>query len=290
MVELTNDGSGYVGTIYVGSNDNPVKVLFDTGSDYLALTSSLCLDPKLGKKEEDEAVYDPKSFTYKSSGKDLRKCKSTAYNVGESTSAKAMGGESEQLDFGSAKLNGKLYQDKTCAGQSKEACANLEFLALYQAKGLDDTDGILGLAVHPDANKKALSYVWQLKQQGIINNALVSFSFSGPGQSDGSYAQFGGINENQIVGGAGGLEKMQTKSHRVDNSVKQWALDGQSMLYGTEECTKTKSYSAIMDSGSSYIGLPSDVFWELKTKWKKDVPDMDCVIDDNFCQVMTPCD
>lgn len=95
MVELTNDGSGYVGTIYVGSNDNPVKVLFDTGSDYLALTSSLCLDPKLGKKEEDEAVYDPKSFTYKSSGKDLRKCKSTAYNIVESTSAKAMGGESE---------------------------------------------------------------------------------------------------------------------------------------------------------------------------------------------------
>jgi len=49
-VDLNNDdGAGYVGTIYVGSNDSPAKVLFDTGSDFLALTSDLCLDPKLGK-------------------------------------------------------------------------------------------------------------------------------------------------------------------------------------------------------------------------------------------------
>lgn len=49
-VNLSNDdGAGYVGTIYVGSNERPAKVLFDTGSDYLALTSDLCNDPKLGK-------------------------------------------------------------------------------------------------------------------------------------------------------------------------------------------------------------------------------------------------
>ena len=49
-MDLTNeDGAGYVGTIFMGSNDAPVKVLFDTGSDFLAITSDLCLDPKLGK-------------------------------------------------------------------------------------------------------------------------------------------------------------------------------------------------------------------------------------------------
>lgn len=48
-VDLTNDdGAGYVGTIYMGSEETPVKVLFDTGSDFLAITSDLCLDPKLG--------------------------------------------------------------------------------------------------------------------------------------------------------------------------------------------------------------------------------------------------
>ena len=42
-VNLSNEnGLGYVGTIYIGSQ--PAKVLFDTGSDYLAVTSSLCND------------------------------------------------------------------------------------------------------------------------------------------------------------------------------------------------------------------------------------------------------
>ena len=98
------DGAGYVGTVYVGSNDSPARVLFDTGSDYMALTSSLCNDPKLGKKEEDEPVFDSKTLSFKPSGKDHRKCKSIAYDIKESSSAHAMGGDDEHLDYGSAKL------------------------------------------------------------------------------------------------------------------------------------------------------------------------------------------
>ena len=49
-MDLNNeDGAGYVGTIYLGSEGQPAKVLFDTGSDFLAVTSDLCLDPSLGK-------------------------------------------------------------------------------------------------------------------------------------------------------------------------------------------------------------------------------------------------
>jgi len=109
-VDLTNDdGAGYTGTIYVGSNETPAKVLFDTGSDYLALTSDLCLDPKLGKQEEDVPVFDKTTFSYVPSGKDHRKCKSTAYMSKESETSHALGGEDEQIDYGSAKLAGKLY-------------------------------------------------------------------------------------------------------------------------------------------------------------------------------------
>ena len=51
-MDLTNeDGAGYVGTIFLGSEDQPAKVLFDTGSDFLAVTSDLCLDQSLGKQE-----------------------------------------------------------------------------------------------------------------------------------------------------------------------------------------------------------------------------------------------
>lgn len=124
-VDLTNeDGAGYTGTIYLGSTDKPVKVLFDTGSDFLAVTSSLCDDPKLGKQEERTAVFDPKSLTYKPDSRDLRKCKSIAYNIKDSESSKALGGDDERLDYGSAKLQGKLYQDRTCIDGNKTACTN----------------------------------------------------------------------------------------------------------------------------------------------------------------------
>jgi len=115
-VALSNpDGNGYIGTIYLGSEQKPAKVLFDTGSDYLAVTSSLCNDKSLGQKEIDEPVFDSVNFAYMPSGKDHRKCKSTSYNIAQSTSAKAMGGDDEKLDYGSAKLSGKLYTDQVCA-------------------------------------------------------------------------------------------------------------------------------------------------------------------------------
>jgi hypothetical protein len=110
-VELKNDeGEGYVGTIYVGSEEKPINVLFDTGSDFLAITSDLCMDPKLGKVVEDVPVFNTTSLAYEHSGKDNRKCKSMAYASKGSTSAKAIpSADDEKLDYGSAKLQGKLY-------------------------------------------------------------------------------------------------------------------------------------------------------------------------------------
>lgn len=125
-----------------------------------------------------------------------------------------MGGDDEHLDYGSAKLQGKLYQDRTCIDQNKTSCANFEFLALYQAIGLDDTDGVLGLAVHPDPKRRNLNYVWNLKNSGLIDRAIVSFSIAGPNMDDQSYATFGGMNPEQIVGGTAGLHKMSTTAYR----------------------------------------------------------------------------
>jgi hypothetical protein len=147
-------------------------------------------------------------------------------------------------------------------------------VALYQAKGLDDTDGILGLAVHPDIKRRNLNYVWQLKNKGLIDRAIVSFSVAGPNMADNSFAIFGGIDEGQIVGGIGGLKKMQTMAYRPDwtESVKQWALEGQTLFYGEEECQKIgheKKYPAIIDTGSSNLGVPADIYGNLKEKWAK---------------------
>lgn len=44
-------GAIYVGKLVISDQHQPVNVIFDTGSDYLAVTSSLCGDTKYGNKE-----------------------------------------------------------------------------------------------------------------------------------------------------------------------------------------------------------------------------------------------
>lgn len=47
-LESRNDAV-YLGTVYLGSpNSQPATVVFDTGSEYLAVTSSLCDDETSG--------------------------------------------------------------------------------------------------------------------------------------------------------------------------------------------------------------------------------------------------
>lgn len=61
--------------------------------------------------------------------------------------------------------------------------------------------------MHPEKENRDLNYVMQLKANGLIDNAMVSFSTAGPG-NPGSFAVFGGFDPNQIVGGTNGLHKM----------------------------------------------------------------------------------
>jgi hypothetical protein len=117
---------------------------------------------------------------------------------------------------------------------------------------------VLGLAVHPEKENGDLNYVMQLKKNGLIDSAMVSFSTAGPGEA-GSFAVFGGLDPNQIVGGVQGLHKMQTLAYRPDwtQSVKQWAIEARGIRYGNEEyLLGQKSFPAIIDTGSSNLGIP----------------------------------
>ena len=54
--------------------------------------------------------------------------------------------------------------------------------------------------------KKKLHYLWSLKDNGIIDRAMVSFSITSKEIGETPYALFGGYNSTQIVGGAEGLK------------------------------------------------------------------------------------
>jgi hypothetical protein len=77
-------------------------------------------------------------------------------------------------------------------------------------------------------SKKKLHYLWSLKDNGIIDHAIVSFSVTSKEMGETPYALFGGYNSSQIVDGNSGLKTFKN----FDNWLGTWALEGQGMYYG----------------------------------------------------------
>jgi hypothetical protein len=69
-----------MGTIYMGSpNSQPAKVVFDTGSEYLAVTSALCDDNTSGNFKFKK--YDPVSGSFVQRDQLNKRCETNAYDM-----------------------------------------------------------------------------------------------------------------------------------------------------------------------------------------------------------------
>ena len=63
-------GAIYVGKMFISSSLQPLRLIFDTGSDYMAVTSELCSSSKQSlaqreneskNKEKDDQLFDPET-------------------------------------------------------------------------------------------------------------------------------------------------------------------------------------------------------------------------------------
>jgi hypothetical protein len=61
--------------------------------------------------------------------------------------------------------------------------------------------------------------------------------------------------------------------------------DGKSLSYQGQ----TKSFPAVIDTGSSFIAVPPEEFTQLQGSWEKNIPNLDCKTDPTFCQVHSNC-
>jgi len=301
---ISKNDAVYLGTVYMGSpKSQPARVVFDTGSEYLAITSVLCDDETAGNYKFKK--YDPISGGFVDRDQMHKRCKTMSYDMHGSDSNKILSKASSKLTYGSAKLQGFIWQDYTCIQPLKDQpmsavqlkielkqnkCAFFQFLALYKSQGLGhDSDGILGLSPHKDMKKKKLHYLWSLKDNGIIDRAMVSFSITSKEMGETPYALFGGYNSSQIVGGAEGLKTFRN----FENWLGTWALEGQGMYYGEKPMQKPgedTSYPAIIDTGSSQLSIPPDVFEKIRLEWQQALPNLDCSTDKTFCHVKDSCE
>jgi len=50
------------------------------------------------------------------------------------------------------------------------------------------------------------------------------------------------------------------------------------------------AYPAIIDTGSSQLSIPPDVFDKIQAEWSKALPNLDCTSDKTFCHIAEGCD
>ena len=65
------------------------------------------------------------------------------------------------------------------------------------------------------------------------------------------------------------------------------------MYYGGSAMQKpgeVTAYPAIIDTGSSQLSIPPDVFEKIRGEWNKALPNLDCTSDATFCHVPESCD
>jgi hypothetical protein len=102
-----------MGTVYLGSPESqPANVVFDTGSEYLAVTSALCDDRTSGSFKFKK--YDPGANQFVDRDQTQERCKTMAYDMHKSDSNKILSKASSKLTYGSAKLQGFIWEDYTC--------------------------------------------------------------------------------------------------------------------------------------------------------------------------------
>lgn len=112
----------YLGTIYIGSpNSQPAKLVFDTGSEFLAVTSTLCSDETTPEKYRFKK-YDPLIKDFIKRDKEEKKksrCLSSSYNVEKSESQKIMSEKAKIVSYGSGNFEGFLFEDYVCINPIK---------------------------------------------------------------------------------------------------------------------------------------------------------------------------
>ena len=98
----------YLGTVHMGAPiSQPARVVFDTGSEYLAITSVLCDDDLAGNYKFKK--YDPLSGGFVARDQTHKRCKTMAYDMHKSNTNKILSKASSKLTYGSAKLQGFIW-------------------------------------------------------------------------------------------------------------------------------------------------------------------------------------
>ena len=138
----------YVGNLYMGDGLNQLRVIWDTGSEWLVITSYLC--------ETCSSWYD--------------------YDYSGEASWTRLTTELDERNYGSVSTQGFYATDTVCLGENSSACVeDFDIFMITWQEGMPSYAGaISGLATDSD-NTPGPNLIKSLRSSGVITEATFSF-------------------------------------------------------------------------------------------------------------------
>ncbi|NWJ11067.1 PEPC protein, partial [Crypturellus undulatus] len=225
-----NMDMSYFGEISIGTPPQSFLVLFDTGSSNLWVPSVYC---------QSEACSDH-----------------TMFNPSDSSTYSTQD-QYFSIQYGSGSLTGIFGYD-TVTIQSL-SITNQEFGLSETEPGTSflysEFDGILGLAYPSLAAGGASTVMQGLLQENLLDEPVFSFYLSGEEGSQGGQLLLGGVDSTLYTGQITWTPVTQTAYWQI--AIESFSISGQSSGWCSEGC------QAIVDTGTSLLTAPQDVFSEL---------------------------
>ncbi|CDW80046.1 pepsinogen a [Stylonychia lemnae] len=230
----------YFGTLYLGSQQEDMTFIFDTGSSWLWAPTKDC---KICHKSE---KYDPKVSEF----------------------FEQISDEPTVVTYGTGQVRGYLSQDQVCLQKNLSSCLQeFQFLSVFETYELGGlkSDGVIGLA--PSSYRSGPNlFIDELYQNGLIENRVFSFymandGFPQPQKEFKSRLTFGGYNAS-IAG-----KKFEDYGSPTWNELinsNYWSVQLVGARLGDKQLQMSTNI-AIVDTGTSYLLMPNPDFDQLVT-------------------------
>ncbi|CDW71184.1 eukaryotic aspartyl protease family protein [Stylonychia lemnae] len=221
----------YYGKLYLGSQQEQMTFIFDTGSSWLWAPTTDCTGANCHPSEK----YDTKQSGF--------------YQV--------LADIPTSIKYGTGGAAGYLSKDQVCLSKNQSTCMkDYSILSVFRTSELDSlqADGILGLAPSNQRTKSSV-FVEELFKHGIIKERVFSFYVS-KGQSS-SRVTFGGYNMDYAAPAADGQNQSITWNYLINSNY--WSLSLVKVSLG-DKTLKLSTKSAIVDTGTSFLLMPSSDF------------------------------
>lgn len=218
----------YYAVVYAGTPSSQYSVKIDTGSSYLWLPSTDCVD-----------------------------CHSIAHHFNSSLSSTYTNLYTIlDLNYFEGSVTGIVSTDSFSFGDSDSSVSDLMFILVNEDEGMSAlaSDGIMGLAFSSNLNGH-LNFIDLLKEQGKIKNSIFALYFN-----DNIYGDLTETDpEASIMLGDYDLSYAQEELQYVDiySSSGFWFADLNSLTYSEKTVGITSKY-VIFNTGSSMIQGPED--------------------------------